>query len=82
MASVTEVTALTDAALTWTTPPSIPSPRSFARHRTAYSTAAALRFGFEELDSNRVTAYHMVRNAASRRVLTRRGFSGRAEYLL
>lgn len=40
------------------------------------AAAAALRFGFEELALNRVTAYHMVRNAASRRVLTRLGFRG------
>lgn len=40
------------------------------------AAAAALRFGFEVLDLNRVTAYHMVRNAASRRVLTRLGFQG------
>jgi len=40
------------------------------------AAAAALRFGFEKLHLNRVTAYHMVRNAASRRVLTRLGFQG------
>ena len=40
------------------------------------AAAAALRFGFEELGLNRVTAYHMVRNAPSRRVLTRLGFRG------
>lgn len=40
------------------------------------AAGAALRFGFEELGLNRVTAYHLVRNAASRRVLTRLGFRG------
>jgi len=40
------------------------------------AASAALRFAFEELQLNRVTAYHMVRNAASRRVLARLGFQG------
>lgn len=40
------------------------------------AAGAALRFGFEELELNRVTAYHMVRNVASRRVLARLGFQG------
>jgi ribosomal-protein-alanine N-acetyltransferase len=48
----------------------------WGRGLASEAAAAALRFGFEELDLNRVTAYHMVRNAASRRVLTRLGFQG------
>ena len=40
------------------------------------AAAAAVRFGFGELELNRITAYHMVRNAASARVLTRLGFQG------
>jgi ribosomal-protein-alanine N-acetyltransferase len=48
----------------------------WGRGLASEAAAAALRFGFEELDLNRVTAYHLVRNAASRRVLTRLGFQG------
>jgi [ribosomal protein S5]-alanine N-acetyltransferase len=48
----------------------------WGRGLASEAAAAALRFGFEELDLNRVTAYHMVRNAASKRVLTRLGFQG------
>jgi [ribosomal protein S5]-alanine N-acetyltransferase len=40
------------------------------------AAAAVLAFAFGDLQLNRVTAYHMVRNAASRRVLTRLGFQG------
>src|SRR5262249_2743839 len=36
---------------------------------------AALDYGFRELGLNRVCAYHMVRNAASGRVLARIGMS-------
>jgi RimJ/RimL family protein N-acetyltransferase len=36
--------------------------------------AAVVRFGFEVLQLNRITAYHMVRNPASGRVLERLGF--------
>jgi RimJ/RimL family protein N-acetyltransferase len=41
---------------------------------------AVLRIAFEELDLNRLYAYHMVRNPASGRVLSRHGF--RVEGLL
>jgi RimJ/RimL family protein N-acetyltransferase len=34
---------------------------------------AALRFGFEHLELNRIWAYHMVRNPASGRVLAKVG---------
>jgi [ribosomal protein S5]-alanine N-acetyltransferase len=40
------------------------------------AAAAVLAFAFGDLELNRVTAYHMVRNAASRRVLRRLGFQG------
>ncbi len=43
-----------------------------------YGTEAAsevLRFGFDNLDLNRICAYHMVRNQVSGRVLSRLGFT-------
>jgi RimJ/RimL family protein N-acetyltransferase len=36
--------------------------------------AAVLRYAFQDLDLNRVYAYHMVRNPMSGRVLSRLGF--------
>lgn len=48
----------------------------WGRGLASEAAAAALGFGFGEMALNRVTAYHMVRNAASRRVLTRLGFQG------
>ena len=38
------------------------------------SLSALLRFGFEDLDLNRLYAYHMVRNPGSGRVLQKNGF--------
>ncbi len=41
---------------------------------TGEASGAVLRIAFQDLDCNRVYAYHMVRNPASGRVLARQGF--------
>ena len=47
---------------------------SRGRGYMAEALAAVLRYAFQDLDLNRVYAYHMVRNPTSGRVLSRLGF--------
>lgn len=50
------------------------APEAWGRGLMGEAVGAMLRLAFQELELNRVYAYHMVRNPASGRVLARLGF--------
>ena len=50
------------------------APEAWGRGFTSEALQAVLRYGFEDVNLNRMYAYHMTRNPASGRVLKKNGF--------